>query len=86
MPSVVEARSWDAGAAARKLLPRLAGLRAEVAAEAGATLARWRPRLERPEFADGAANLAAYLALRRRELRPLQDGLIPLGLSSLGRP
>lgn len=33
----------------------------------------------------GAANLAAYLALRRRDLRPLQHRLALLGLSSLGR-
>lgn len=31
------------------------------------------------------ANLARYLALRRRELRPLQRALMPHGLSSLGR-
>ena len=85
MPSTVEARPWEARAAARELLPRLDGLRTEVAAEAEATLARWRPRLERAEFAEGAANLVAYLALRHHDLRPLQAGLIPLGLSSLGR-
>lgn len=32
-----------------------------------------------------ARNLAAYLALRRHDLRPLQESLMALGLSSLGR-
>lgn len=35
--------------------------------------------------ADGARNLAHYLALRAREMRPLQERLAELGLSSLGR-
>jgi pyruvate kinase len=34
---------------------------------------------------DSAQNLLHYLALRRRDLRPLQDRLTALGLSSLGR-
>lgn len=35
--------------------------------------------------ATGAANLAHYLAMRRTDLRPLQERLARLGLSSLGR-
>ncbi len=35
--------------------------------------------------AAGAANLAHYLAMRRHDLRPLQERLARLGLSSLGR-
>jgi len=38
-----------------------------------------------PEMQDSALNLAQYLALRRRDLRPLQQQLAALGLSSLGR-
>ncbi len=34
---------------------------------------------------DGSRNLLHYLALRRRDLRPLQEELAVLGLSSLGR-
>jgi pyruvate kinase len=34
---------------------------------------------------DGARNLLHYLALRRRDIRPLQDKLASCGLSSLGR-
>jgi len=38
-----------------------------------------------PEMQDSALNLAQYLALRRKDLRPLQQHLAALGLSSLGR-
>jgi pyruvate kinase len=38
-----------------------------------------------PTFRDSATNLLHYLALRRRDLRPLQTALASLGLSSLGR-
>ena len=38
-----------------------------------------------PERRRSAENLLHYLALRSRDLRPLQDRLVRLGLSSLGR-
>jgi len=38
-----------------------------------------------PNFQISATNLLHYLALRRRDLRPLQMALASLGLSSLGR-
>jgi len=38
-----------------------------------------------PDFQHSARNLLQYLALRRRDLRPLQAQLTQLGLSSLGR-
>jgi pyruvate kinase len=38
-----------------------------------------------PEFREGAANLAHYVALRSLDLRPLQETLAARGLSSLGR-
>jgi pyruvate kinase len=38
-----------------------------------------------PNYRDSAQNLLHYLALRRRDLRPLQMQLAKLGLSSLGR-
>ncbi len=56
-----------------------------VRSEADAQMACWRSRLARPEFAESALNLAHYLALRHRDLRPLQRPLMALGLSSLGR-
>lgn len=49
--------------------------------------ARSQSRLERihPNYRESARNLLHYLALRRRDLRPLQRRLAALGLSSLGR-
>lgn len=41
--------------------------------------------LVHPAWQDSARNLLHYLALRRRDLRPLQGELTQLGLSSLGR-
>jgi pyruvate kinase len=41
--------------------------------------------LAHPEFRDSARNLLHYLALRQRDIRPLQDDLALLGLSRLGR-
>ena len=70
---------------ARALLLDLRQLREAVEAEAGQQLENWRPRIERRSFLLSARNLAAYLALRRRDLRELQLALMPLGLSSLGR-
>lgn len=46
---------------------------------------QWRPNIRRRAFVPAAWNFAAYLALRRTDLRPLQTALMPLGLSSLGR-
>lgn len=53
--------------------------------EAHHTMERWRPHLKRLSFRPSALNLAHYLALRRRDLRPFQEALVPWGLSSLGR-
>lgn len=72
-------------AAAERLIAPLAELRADILADAEATLAGWAPRLARAEFRASAANLAAYLALRRADLRPFQRPLAALGLSSMGR-
>ncbi|HUW72685.1 MAG TPA: pyruvate kinase [Methyloceanibacter sp.] len=70
---------------AKELLEQVIRLRADVAAGGKAIFRDWRPRLERRPFAMSALNLAHYLALRGRDLRPLQRGLMALGLSSLGR-
>ena len=75
----------DVRASAQGLLERLDQLQGLIAEDAAAHLESWRPHLQREGFADSAANLAAYLALRHHDLRPLQQELMPLGLSSLGR-
>ena len=45
----------------------------------------WLPLLEREEYRESAKNLAYYVALRRRDIRSLQEKLSEWGLSSLGR-
>ena len=66
-------------------LDAVLALRATVAREGAATYRAWRGRIERAGFAPSALNLAHYLALRGRDLRPLQRQLMALGVSSLGR-
>lgn len=60
-------------------------VRARMDADAAALVARWQDWIDRPEFFESACNLADYIALRRIDLRLLQDDLCTLGLSSLGR-
>ncbi len=65
------------------LLERLSAIRDELLDEGEG----WRPWTEtRDSDRDASArNLLQYLALRRHDLRELQDPLVALGLSSLGR-
>ena len=79
----------------------LTELRRKVAEGQRDLLTAWQPVLEKPvekstgksasksasksEYARDADNLAAYIALRREDLRSLQEHLSELGLSSLGR-
>jgi len=58
---------------------------ADVSREGELQANAWSAVIERPGFAVSALNLAHYLALRRRDLRPMQRPLTALGLSSLGR-
>jgi pyruvate kinase len=65
-------------------------LLADVNRAAEEQMSHWRAAFEggafpRATFEPSALNLAAYLALRSRDLRPLQRRLMALGLSSLGR-
>ncbi len=69
----------------RGLLAAMQHLRQEVAQETDALYRQWRPSIQRRAFLLSGHNLAAYLALRQRDLRPLQAALMPWGLSSLGR-
>jgi pyruvate kinase len=72
-------------AQAAELLAEMTTLQEAVRCEGAQTFARWRPHIERRNFCASALNLAHYLALRRRDVRPLQGRLTPWGLSSLGR-
>lgn len=66
------------------LLDELVALHAAVIQQSAAQLAPYRTRYPQG-FSDDARNLADYLALRRHDLRPLQERLVAAGLSSLGR-
>ena len=67
------------------LLRRMAQLHAVVGHATRALLREWRSHLRGRVYLRSAANLAAYIALRRHDLRPIQGNLAALGLSSLGR-
>src|SRR5262245_10719205 len=67
------------------LLATLVALRRDVIAEGDTLFGRGRDLIQREEYLECARNLACYLALRRRDLRPLQTALMCRGLSSLGR-
>ena len=56
----------------------------EIRREGDVQAEAWKGEIDRAGFADSALNLAHYLALRRRDLRPLQRPLTALGLSSVG--
>ncbi|MDO9319838.1 MAG: pyruvate kinase [Gammaproteobacteria bacterium] len=66
-----------------RILHELTAIRADMVADA----ARSAARLDQvhSNYRESAGNLVHYLALRRRDLRPLQMRLATLGLSSLGR-
>ena len=69
----------------KELLEAVQALRAAVKEPRQALLREWRPHLKNRTFIPSAANLAAYVGLRRHDLRALQQQLAMLGLSSLGR-
>lgn len=73
----------DDAAHPKALLRELSALRAAIVAETAVVGARIEAT--HPSYRDSARNLLHYLALRRRDLRPLQHRLAALGLSSLGR-
>ena len=79
--TTTEAELLRRGSELESLLHELAGLRDEmVASDERATFVDVDPR-----YQASARNLLHYLALRRHDLRPLQQRLTELGLSSLGR-
>jgi len=67
------------------LYEEMRALRQAVHEEGNALYAEWEPSISRTSFQLSGKNLAYYLALRRRDIRPLQSRLSKWGLSSLGR-
>jgi pyruvate kinase len=63
----------------------VANLRRDVAKEGKAADPRWHPHIHCLEAAARLLNHAHHLAVRHRDLWPLQDELMPHGLSSLDR-
>src|SRR5512144_340608 len=68
----------------RDLLHDVLALRDYVIKSAAQELERYKAYYPDGRFSSSALNLAHYLALRRRDLRPLQDRLADVGLSSFG--
>jgi hypothetical protein len=69
----------------REILRQLLALRTEVADLGELLTNRWRSLVADTSFKQSALNLAHYLALRRHDLRTLQQALVPLGVFSLVR-
>ena len=67
------------------LLDELLVIREKVYQDGTALYTNWKKNISRDEFLPSAQNLAYYMALRKHDLRDLQERLIPWGLSSLGR-
>jgi len=68
-----------------QLLGEMRALRSAVLKTQKLLMEEWRPHIHLQGFRSGASNLAAYIGLRRHDLRQLQSRLGCLGLSSLGR-
>ena len=68
-----------------ELLDRLLALRAQVLEDVEARLRKYRLRNPAVDHSSSLFNLACYLCLRKHDLRPIQDRLAEVGLSSLGR-
>src|SRR6516164_4174458 len=73
------------GPSVREILRQLIALRSDVTGVGEKLTSGWRPLVADTSFKHSARNLAHYLALRRHDLRSLQQALVPLGVSSLGR-
>lgn len=70
---------------ANSLLNKMIQLRSEVYDDGLSIYSKWGTYLINKNFKVSALNLAFYLALRSRDIRNIQEELMPFGLSSLGR-
>jgi pyruvate kinase len=82
VPGELGASVWDP-AVCLELIDELSKLRASLLSRETA-LAPTLPQVD-PSYLPSARNLVHYLELRRVDLRPLQERLARLGISSLGR-
>src|SRR5512138_2935403 len=67
------------------LLAHLQQVREETLSTQKLCMEEWKPYIHKREFVESAKNMAAYIGLRRHDLRHYQEQLAALGLSSLGR-
>ncbi len=67
------------------LLQNMISLRNEICREGNELFERWKSLIKNEEFMESAKNLSYYLSLRSHDIRDMQENLIHLGLSSLGR-
>lgn len=74
-----------AGKTPNELLLEMKELYENVKREGQDTFSHYEDKIEQENFVESAKNLSAYLAVRRRDIRDLQENLMPWGLSSLGR-
>jgi pyruvate kinase len=84
-PMSLSLRETQTAPSTYDLLQTLVMLRRDVMAEGGILFGNGLHFIQREAYLESARNLACYLALRRRDLRPLQTALMCRGLSSLGR-
>ncbi len=68
-----------------KLLRDLRHFRAESEKVQKNLVKSWKPHIHNQDFLSSASNMAAYIGLRRHDLREIQGLLAAIGLSSLGR-
>lgn len=68
-----------------KLLRELRHFRTETEKTQQDLLKNWQPHIHDQDFLSSAGNMAAYIGLRRQDLREIQTLLASIGLSSLGR-
>jgi pyruvate kinase len=83
LKEVVTSTALPKQAQLEELIKRLSEIRLALAESESA----FDTRVDRidPTYLKSARNLAHYIALRHRDIRPLQEELAQLGLSSLGR-
>lgn len=69
----------------KSLLKKVMEVRKFVIEEGNSLYEEWNETPIRKEYEDSARNMAYYMAFRKKDMRDLQERLIPWGVSSLGR-
>src|SRR5512135_3628804 len=83
--SIPDPRSSTEDLQLAALLQKLRHFRSETEKTQQSLLKDWKPHIHNQDFLPSAANMAAYIGLRRHDLGDIQSQLAAMGLSSLGR-